>query len=702
MTKQTKSIPVRHERVSDPSFSADAADPYLINLTWTTGFKGLRNDAGGKYFEELAVTDAACDLSRLSNNAPVLANHDLSGLNSVIGKVEKAWIAGGKGYATIRLSRRQDVAGTIQDIQDGILRNVSVGYQISQMTDTSASGDKIPTYMATKWQPYEISIVAVPFDPMAQTQRAANEASLSEVEFLTRNQDANMSTTDNETPLADTVAPVADVVPAPEGERSATAVAGAAAVKAGKKKMPPTSKDSGDSEPDEDDQTREDSAEQGEDDDEESVTQGAKDVKAAKSAKADKAGRALAITEERNRALEITKAVKAAGLSTDVAVDMVARGIAMSEASTEIFAKLEKSEPKTSGVNRNKETDMSLTVRAHIEAAMLNRIAPSQNPLPAEALDFKGQSLLRAFEAILPRERGEGSVTYATRVMTTSDLPSLLANIANKQLRISYDEQKPTYTEWAKIGTLPDFKSAKLIQVSVFPALQVVGEGANYPASSMSDQAETIALSSYGIVLSFSRQMLMNDDLSALASFSSRAAAAAQRNCEKLAYAQLTGNPVMADTNALFSVAHSNIAATPTAITIASLALAKAAMRFQADPTGAPLNLTPSYLIVGPSKEVEAMQFVNSTFVPNSASTVNPFAGTLKVIVSAQITGTKWYLAADKSLIDTVGVYFLEGMESPQVQSRQNFENGATDIKVIHDVAALPLDYRGLYYNAGA
>ena len=700
MIKQTKSIPTRRENVSNATVAADATDPYLVTLTWTTGFKGLRNDAGGKYFEELAVTDDACDLSRLNKRAPVLANHDLSGLGSVIGVVEKAWIQGGVGKAEIRLSRRTDVAGTVQDIQDGILRNVSVGYQISQMTETSLSGDKIPTYMATKWQPYEISIVAVPFDPSAQTQRSANEDKVSEAEFITRNQETNMSTTDSETPLADTVAPVADVVPAHEGERSATAVAGAAAVKAGKKKMPPTSKDSGD-DADEDDQTRDDSAEQGEDDDEESVTQSAKDVKAAKASKA-KEGRSAAILEERTRSLDISKAVKAAGLSSDMASDMVARGISMTEASAEIFAQLEKSEPKTSGVNRNKETDMSLTVRAHIEAAMLNRIAPSANPLPPEALPFRGQSLLRAFEAVLPREVGEGGASYATRVMTTSDLPQLLANIANKQLRISYDEQKPTYTEWAKIATLPDFKSAKLIQVSVFPALQAVGEGANYPASSMSDQAETIALSSYGIVLSFSRQMLMNDDLSALASFSSRAAAAAQRNCEKLAYAQLTGNPVMADTNALFSVAHGNLASTPTAITIASLAIAKAAMRFQADPTGAPLNLVPTYLIVGPSKEVEAMQYVNSTFVPNSASTVNPFAGTLKVIVSAQITGTKWFLAADKSLIDTVGVYFLEGMEAPQVQSRQNFENGATDIKVIHDVAALPLDYRGLYYNAGA
>ena len=40
---------------------------------------------GDQFVEELVMTSAAVDLSRLNAGAPLLASHDLSNLNSIIG-----------------------------------------------------------------------------------------------------------------------------------------------------------------------------------------------------------------------------------------------------------------------------------------------------------------------------------------------------------------------------------------------------------------------------------------------------------------------------------------------------------------------------------------------------------------------------------------------------------------------------------------
>ena len=47
-------------------------------------------------------------------------------------------------------------------VNDGILRNVSFGYRIAEMTESVKDGKS--TYTATRWEPYEISAVTIPAD----------------------------------------------------------------------------------------------------------------------------------------------------------------------------------------------------------------------------------------------------------------------------------------------------------------------------------------------------------------------------------------------------------------------------------------------------------------------------------------------------------------------------------------------------------
>ncbi|NDC35853.1 MAG: phage major capsid protein [Synechococcaceae bacterium WB9_2_112] len=120
-----------------------------------------------RYFgnEILAHTREAVDLARLNDGAPLLFNHDPG---KVVGVVERAWIDGKKkrGYVAVKFSRNAFAQEVLADVRDGVLRNVSVGYQIADMEQRGED------FVATRWSPYEVSVVSIPADPTVGVGRA--------------------------------------------------------------------------------------------------------------------------------------------------------------------------------------------------------------------------------------------------------------------------------------------------------------------------------------------------------------------------------------------------------------------------------------------------------------------------------------------------------------------------------------------------
>lgn len=117
------------------------------------------------YYEVLAMDGMRTQ--RLDAGAPLLDNHKRYGSvqENVIGVVREHWREGDKAYAKIRLSSRASLDSLLKDIEDGIIRNVSVGYRVFKYSEMpKAEGEKIPTYRATDWEPYEVSLVPVGAD----------------------------------------------------------------------------------------------------------------------------------------------------------------------------------------------------------------------------------------------------------------------------------------------------------------------------------------------------------------------------------------------------------------------------------------------------------------------------------------------------------------------------------------------------------
>jgi phage head maturation protease len=116
--------------------------------------------------EVLEMSEQACDLSEF-RGAPVLDAHARSSSRSVYGTVAAARIEGGRGLATIQLSRADDARPIVDRIREGTLRSVSIGYQVLQSREERTNGMR--TLVATRWRPRELSFVPIPADPWQES-----------------------------------------------------------------------------------------------------------------------------------------------------------------------------------------------------------------------------------------------------------------------------------------------------------------------------------------------------------------------------------------------------------------------------------------------------------------------------------------------------------------------------------------------------
>lgn len=184
-----KKIPALQLR-SEFDVSTIDKEKRTVEVVFSTGSKGRRDPwFGESYLEELSLDPEHVRLDFLNSGiAPVLANHSRWELRDVIGVVEKAWLTKTEARALLRFSDRASMEDTWRDIENGILRGISVGYRVHTYERHAPEGDeKLPVYRAIDWEPKEISIVPIGFDEKAMTR--ADEQSEHECVLINRHAD---------------------------------------------------------------------------------------------------------------------------------------------------------------------------------------------------------------------------------------------------------------------------------------------------------------------------------------------------------------------------------------------------------------------------------------------------------------------------------------------------------------------------------
>lgn len=291
---------------------------------------------------------------------------------------------------------------------------------------------------------------------------------------------------------------------------------------------------------------------------------------------------------------------------------------------------------------------------------------------------------------------------------STSDFPILFENALNRSLAARYALAQPTYRRIARQRSYQDFRDHTTVRVGDFPNLQPVSpEGGEIKSGTFGESKEKTAVKAYGVRVNLSRQMLVNDSLDGIMQVLNDRGNAVARFEDTTFYAMMLGGAnadgptLLETTRQVFNTADGTKAATAAAISIASLSIARAALRKRKSLDGADLEVTASVLLCGPDKETEAQQIL-APIQAQQAGNVNPFSGVMSPVVTAKITGNAWYVFASPDDVPCFEWGLLEGYSAPRFRMEDPFGVQGTALSLEHDFGCGAIDYRGGFKNAGA
>lgn len=573
--------------------------------------------------EVLQVDESAMNLQRFTDGLGcLLYNHNR---DDVIGHVDEVWLEENRAYARVRFDEDELSETVYQKVVSGTLKGVSVGYRIVQydevkIDETAANGRiKGPCYVASKWEPYEVSIVTVPADASVGVGRELDVDGTEQEGAVTMGEKARVENNSN-VPVMPTV-------------------------------------------------------------DEAAVRQA-----------------------ERERCIQIEALCRQFGVD---ASEYIERGDDLATAQRAVFEKARAATPPPANVGR---VEMGEVENAKIRAAMTDGLlmrAGISVEKPAEgAAEMRGRSLRSIMEEVLERDGVRGASRMAdedlirSALTGTGALPGILSNVANKSMAKAYEDAPTTFQYFTSVGSNSDFKEASVYRLSEAGDLKEIKENGEFIHDELTEDSARKKVLTFGRSFSFTRQMIMNDDLGALTRIPSLYAASAKRGINRLVYQVLSDKK-------LYSAKNGNTAATGGALSLETLEAGRVAMRTQKNLRGkAVLNIMPQFLIVPTSKEFLARQLMHSTADPaaTNSGVVNPLHNSLTIISDAEldaISPDAWYLAASPQLADTIEVTYLNGVQTPQIESQVAFDMLGIRYRVYMDYGVTALDFKGLYKNAG-
>ena len=595
--------------------------------------------------EVLCVDETAMNMQRFQDGLGcLLFNHDR---DKVIGKIERAWLEDNRAYAEVTFDDDEFADSIFNKVKSGTLKGVSVGYRVGEYTDVHidesfAQGRiKGPCYVASKWEPYEISIVSVPADTTVGVNRSLNDFNV--VSIVQEEEISEMGEKQNQNNEVGTDQQRHGETP------SATPVAGT--------------------------EVPQDNA------------RGAEEV-------------IRAIEEERARVSNISELCRHFGVN---ATDYINNGVSLAEAQRSVLAIVEERKaPKANLEMGQQEEDKYRDAMS--DAILLRGGVQLENVAPG-AQELRGMRVRSMFEEVLAREgvanthrMGEEELLRAA-LTGTSSLPGILSAAANKSMAKGYQAAQTTFEQFTTVGSNTDFKEATRYRLSEAGSLFEIKENGEFVQDELTEGSAKTKVLTYGRGFSFTRQMIVNDDLSALTRIPSLYAAQAKRGINRLVYKALA--------EAKFTAKDGNLAATGAALSLATIDEARQAMRKQKNLRGEEfLNITPKYLIVPTKSEFLARQLLTSTSDPNAThyGVTNPLMGSLQIITDAELDALDtdaYYFLADQMLMDTIEVTYLNGNQRPVIESQVAFDTLGIRYRIYMDYGVTVVDTKGIYKNAG-
>lgn len=652
------------ERTVHVSFSSEAVVPRF----WGT---------------EVLCHDKDCvDLTRLTELGVSLFNHNRDKVigvikNPILNEVEK------RCHCDIYFDDDEDSDKIFQKVKKGILRGVSVGYQVDRWEEVktgevSSNGRfKGPCFVATKWTPLEVSIVSVPADTDVGVNRTIEEVNKEIVQRTERREIMDLKE------LCRSLGIDYDKLIA-QGLNDDAIRALCSSIQQKK-------------EADEKEDEKKKSDEK------------AKADKKAEEEKNEKEKRAAEIASETQRSVEISTLCRDFG---EDAIPYIKEGKSVEEVRSAILAKVKAERAALSGNVQIVDSEREKIRAAAVDGLLLRSGVNIEKPADG-ANNFRGMKMRDLAIECLEREgvsnahRLNDDDLFRRAVSPDSQFTSILDNTVKKSMATAYKAAEPTYDKWCGKGSNSDFKEAAHYQLSEGGDLIQLSQSGEIKFDEMTDNKVTKKVLTYARGFGFTRQALINDDLSVLTKVPAAYVRAAMRGRNKLVYKLLGSNAAIYDGKTLFHADHKN-KGTAGALSTQTLSELIKLMRKQKNIRGKEtLNIKPEFLIVPAALEATAAQLLVSTADPaaNNSGVANIYRNSMNLIVDAELddySETQYYVAANPADIDTIEVTYLNGNEQPILESQVGFDFVGIKWRILDDFGVTALDYRGLATNAGA
>lgn len=286
---------------------------------------------------------------------------------------------------------------------------------------------------------------------------------------------------------------------------------------------------------------------------------------------------------------------------------------------------------------------------------------------------------------------------------STFSLPGILSNLANKFLEEGFYAMEAAWKRIAKVRSVNDFKPHTSFRFWGDMTYEKLGATGEIRHGSVGEIKYVNAVDTYAKLFATTRKDIRNDDVGALTELPRMMGMGAADALNTLFWttflAGLDGYGVTMWYTAATTLANggsikknkltgTSAGATNSGLGLEGLENAKRTFAEQIKPNGVPLGVIPRLLLVPPALEVTAENFrkfpevrVTTAAAKNSAyPTGNPFVGMFETVMSAYLgtasplsgtSDTKWWLLADPAQVPLVEVAFLDGLETPTVQSSE-------------------------------
>lgn len=294
-------------------------------------------------------------------------------------------------------------------------------------------------------------------------------------------------------------------------------------------------------------------------------------------------------------------------------------------------------------------------------------------------------------DTLIKAERRNASVNQQIQAsgFTTASFPGILRNVANKTLLVAYRRSPSIIPYVFRSTSSPDFKPSFNYRFEGAGVMEQLGKDGEIKHGKVASNEYTKQLDTFGKLLTWTRQDMINDDLGALGRTMEILGTMAFK-ARELSAIQFIIDPRPGFWNGTATTANSVVNSfTGNPFGIDGMTNSSQEFMGMTDDDGLPVNIGGGNVLLPSSLAVLGMQIKNDTEIRQDGgsnsrtySTKNPHAGMFDCEATAWLNNPKvnkdtanrdsdWYRFADPNVSPAFEVTYLNGVETPTVESSE-------------------------------